>query len=339
MKRQWIALALWLGLAVVATRAEEAPKLQFEKTTYDFGTASEGAEVTGKFVFHNDGKGVLSIDKPETSCGCTVASVKPDTLSPGETGEIAFRLDLTDARGPVKKTITVPSNDPQQPKLLLIISGVVEAVFDVSPPMVFFGEVPPGETARETIEIRRLDGKKLSITRAETSREYLKTSVEPGTNSDSQTAVLVIEATGTGRPEQFTDILNVILERSSKPAFHIPVAGQFVASIEVEPSALRWTVPDPEHWPGPNPAVALTRKITISSTVTNRSLDVVEFVSSFDEDLLIKVDEVERGQKFEITVKLSEPFKESKQGTLTFVTNYPDYPSIIVPIQITVSKP
>lgn len=338
MKWHLTALVLWAGLAVVATRAEDTPKLQLEKTTSDFGTASEGAEITGKFLFHNAGKGVLKIGTPETSCGCTVASVKPDTLPPGETGEIAFRLDLTDARGPVKKTITVPSNDPQQPKLLLIISGNVEAVFDVSPPMVFFGDVPPGETARETIEIRRLDGKKLSVTRAETSREYLKTSVQPDTNSDSE-AVLVVEATGTGRPEQFSDILSVILDKSSKPAFHIPVAGQFVASIVVEPAALQWTVPDPAHWPGPDPAVAPTRKITISSTVTNRTLKLVESVSSFDEDLLIKVEQLEPGQKFEVTVKLAEPFQESKQGSLTFVTNFPDFPSVIVPIQITVSKP
>jgi len=30
----------------------------------------------------------------------------------GESGEIVFKLDLTNARGAVSKSITVPSNDP-----------------------------------------------------------------------------------------------------------------------------------------------------------------------------------------------------------------------------------
>ena len=66
MKRQLIALALGVSLTGVATPAKETAKLQFERTVYDFGTATEGAEVAGKFLFHNTGTGVLKINTPET---------------------------------------------------------------------------------------------------------------------------------------------------------------------------------------------------------------------------------------------------------------------------------
>src|SRR6266853_4605793 len=119
MKRETLALAIWLGMAVAHGRGEGQPHIEFDKTVYDFGASSEGASISGKFSFRNAGDGVLKVQKPDPSCGCTVAKVQPDTLNPGTKGELVFTLDLTNARGAIEKLITVPSNDPLHPKLLL----------------------------------------------------------------------------------------------------------------------------------------------------------------------------------------------------------------------------
>lgn len=317
-----LAFLLWAPLAL----AVDAPKLEFDQTTFDFGHAVEADEIDGKFTFRNAGSAELKIGTLETSCGCTDAKVKPDTLQPGEAGQITFKLDLTNARGPTRKTITVPSNDPDEPSRTLAISGEVKPLFDLSASLVMFGEIPPGEIARHTIEVRRLDGKKLSISQAEATLESLKISVQSDTNKPTE-ARLIIEAKGTGKPEQFSDILTVGLTGSTKPAFHIPIAGEFVASIKVSPGILVWNLPDADT----------TRKFQISATLTNQPLHVENFVTGFV-DVLFKVTEIKTGEVYEVTMKLPDPPASSTNDWLTFDTNFPDRPTVAVPIRISVTE-
>ena len=81
------------ALAGASARAEGTPKIQFDKTVYDFGVTALVESVTGTFTFQNAGDGVLQLQKPKPSCGCTVASVNPETLKPGEKGELVFTID------------------------------------------------------------------------------------------------------------------------------------------------------------------------------------------------------------------------------------------------------
>ena len=117
--RQIRGAILLAGLAAGVAAAQDAPKIQFERTVCDLGKVIEGQECSGKFSFRNDGTALLQIGQAETTCGCTVASVLPDKLQPGQTGLIAFTLDLTNVRGPTQKGITIPSNDPKTPIVML----------------------------------------------------------------------------------------------------------------------------------------------------------------------------------------------------------------------------
>src|ERR1700690_4584809 len=103
MNRKLIPMMLSVGILCSLSRAQDsnkpaaaaapagpAPKISFDKTVYDFGTTSMVQSLTGTFTFHNDGPGVLEVKKPTTSCGCTVAGVKPDSLKQGEKGELGF---------------------------------------------------------------------------------------------------------------------------------------------------------------------------------------------------------------------------------------------------------
>jgi len=85
-----LAGALWMGAMCVAAQAEGTPKIQFDQTVYDFGKTSQVETVSGVFKFKNIGDGILKLEPPKPSCGCTVAELKPDTLQPGETGELPF---------------------------------------------------------------------------------------------------------------------------------------------------------------------------------------------------------------------------------------------------------
>src|SRR3954468_17321379 len=118
MKRGLLVAAVWLGLVSGLMAAEEAakdapkpatgkPKIKFDQTTYDFGKTSQVERVTGTFTFQNVGDADLKMGKPSTSCGCTVAGVKPEVLKPGEKGELTFTLNLARNRATLQKNITV----------------------------------------------------------------------------------------------------------------------------------------------------------------------------------------------------------------------------------------
>src|SRR5437868_15311359 len=59
-------MLVWFLLATAAL-AEPAPKIQFDRTLYDFGTTSLVQSVSRTFTFHNAGDGVLKIQERQPS--------------------------------------------------------------------------------------------------------------------------------------------------------------------------------------------------------------------------------------------------------------------------------
>src|ERR1700692_1386722 len=105
MKTTFLTAALWAGAMCAAAFAAGVPKLQFNQTLYDFGKTSQVETVSGLFKFKNVGDDILKLEPPKPSCGCTVASLTSDTLKPGESGELAFTLNLGRARATMEKHI------------------------------------------------------------------------------------------------------------------------------------------------------------------------------------------------------------------------------------------
>jgi len=103
-----------------------APKIKFEKTSYNFNTAKQGDKVECIFMFTNEGKSDLIIRKVKASCGCTATNPEKTTLKPGEKSRINATFNSAGKEGKQYKTITVISNDPANPSTLLTIEGTVE---------------------------------------------------------------------------------------------------------------------------------------------------------------------------------------------------------------------
>lgn len=103
-----------------------APKIVFEEKTFNFGTMKQNSKVEHRFTFSNQGKRALIIRKVKASCGCTAVSPNKKTIQPGETSSIKTIFSSGRRKGRQQKTITVISNDPDNPSVVLRISGNVE---------------------------------------------------------------------------------------------------------------------------------------------------------------------------------------------------------------------
>lgn len=107
---------------------EKAPRIAFEKKSYDFGDIKEGQLVKTNFVFTNTGRSPLNIRETKANCGCTVSSPDKNILEPGESSKITVTFNSSGRRGKQIKTVTVFSNDPMAPAQQLTITAKVNTI-------------------------------------------------------------------------------------------------------------------------------------------------------------------------------------------------------------------
>jgi hypothetical protein len=102
-----------------------APEISFDKTVHDYGTIVQGGDGTCEFKFTNTGKEPLILQKPVSSCGCTVPTWPQEPILPGKSDVIKVTY-ATHNVGPINKTITVTSN-AKTARVVLSIKGTVIA--------------------------------------------------------------------------------------------------------------------------------------------------------------------------------------------------------------------
>jgi len=333
-----LAGALWLGAMCVAAQAEGTPKIQFDQTVYDFGKTSQVATVSGVFKFKNIGDGILKLEPPKPSCGCTVAELKPDTLQPGETGELPFTLHLGQVKAQYDKRIAVKSNDPQTPEVSLTIKVDYTPLYDINPmtlaPNLAFGV---NDTDQFTT-ITRTDGKPLRIVRLDASKPSITAKVEPGAKADDATARIRITIQREGSPRRFNEFVHVYTaEQTNTPAASIYLYGQIMGEVSLSPEALYWSVSGATNTPAERPEAQITQRVTIRSA-TGKAIELKNPQSSI-KGMKVELVPKEAGKVYELVARLDEVPASTVSGNVSFETSVAAQPRIEVPVIVNVFKP
>lgn len=119
------SLILIVFTVFIVSAQFQGPKIYSPVTKYDFGSIEQGVMVKHKFVIVNNGDQNLVIDRVVSSCGCTAAEPEKKELKPGETTTLAVEFNSTGREGDQIKTISVLSNDPNNPLFQFTINGKV----------------------------------------------------------------------------------------------------------------------------------------------------------------------------------------------------------------------
>jgi mono/diheme cytochrome c family protein len=115
------------GLSPMVIDVYAPPRLSPDEQTHDLGVVKMDDKVYHTYVLYNTGGKSLQIKKVDASCGCTVVKVENNLVPPGGFTRLKVTLDTSIKLGPVKKTITVYSNDPESPKTDLFLTANVIA--------------------------------------------------------------------------------------------------------------------------------------------------------------------------------------------------------------------
>ena len=128
MKKVIYLLGIMLLMAGAAkaqdTKAEIGPEIKFEKVVHDYGDVPFNGNGKCEFRFTNTGDAPLLIQKPKSSCGCTIPSWPDKPILPGES-EVIKVTYRTNRAGNFNKTITVTSNSIKNSTVVLHIKGRV----------------------------------------------------------------------------------------------------------------------------------------------------------------------------------------------------------------------
>lgn len=349
MRREFLAAVLLAVATIGSARAQgtnapgtnapaaapaPAGKIQFDKTVYDFGPTSLVDSVTGTFTYQNTGVGDLKIEKPQPSCGCTVASVKPDMLKPGEKGELVFTVRVAGQRGMLEKHITVPSNDPQAGRVSLSIKIEMRQIVDITPQNIQLGNIQEGTTTNVTVLVHRTDGKKLVITKAESSNKLLVTHIEPVTGSSNSSAKVILEIQNEGVPRQFSENVKVSLEDAAQPVGIITVNGRLLGAVMVDPVMLYWPITDSA---ATNSDALPAREIKVSASRADQPVEIKNLTTNI-KDLSLDMITKDAGKSYVVVAKFAAIPKQSLQGVITFETNTSSQPKVTVPVTVTVLR-
>ena len=128
MKKVIYLLGIMLFMAGAAKAQDEnvqtGAEIEFERVVHDYGDVPYNGNGECEFRFTNTGDAPLLIQKPKSSCGCTIPSWPDKPIFPGES-EVIKVTYRTNRAGNFNKTITVTSNAIKNSTVVLRITGRV----------------------------------------------------------------------------------------------------------------------------------------------------------------------------------------------------------------------
>lgn len=118
-------IPFFLTLLLCAASAMAAPAISADNPLYSISVPGAGAVVKHVFDVTNAGNQPLRITRVRPSCTCTTVTPTSAVLAPGKSIGIGVSVDTTGFSGLTERTVTLESNDPANPELVLLISITV----------------------------------------------------------------------------------------------------------------------------------------------------------------------------------------------------------------------
>jgi len=142
------------------------PKLDVSSETWDFGTLKEGEKAEHVFILKNVGDDTLVISKVRATCGCTATLLEDSIIPLGGETKLKSSLRTMGMSGVFHKYIYVYSNDFENPRISLVLTGKVQREpaprIRVWPTIVRLNRIPQG-TRRDSSYRCKTTGSFLSI--------------------------------------------------------------------------------------------------------------------------------------------------------------------------------
>jgi len=128
MKKLFILLVIATTIAALPSSLKaNGPAIDFTLERIDLGTlyADQLPEFRYNIEFTNNGNAPLVLTAVRACCGTRVVSWPQEPVNPGQKGTIQIDFRLSPRAQRVNRTVTVSSNDPNEPTSIFRIVGQI----------------------------------------------------------------------------------------------------------------------------------------------------------------------------------------------------------------------
>lgn len=136
---------------------QDVPRVEVETRSFDLGIIDSDRISAGRLKIHNRGSQPLEITRVATSCGCTTAKMVDGvtSIAPGESRELELSVNPAKIAGfKSKKTVTLETNDPHNPRMQVDVLAAVKPEFSIDPETIDLGVIDKGEVRTVDIVFR-----------------------------------------------------------------------------------------------------------------------------------------------------------------------------------------
>jgi len=143
----------------------KGPKVKIVNGEYfNFGSMEKDSESSHVFVIRNSGDSVLTLEKGDTTCKCTLSDLKTTSLAPGESSEITLSWTPKSYSSAFKQTAKIHTNDPNRRLLELVVEGYVREAVRAVPAELALGDVPSNSGRSGKVKVFGYVDKPVKIT-------------------------------------------------------------------------------------------------------------------------------------------------------------------------------
>lgn len=221
-------ILLLLATLLLPTAALAAPHLLAEAPEHSFGRIAEGSKTEHTFRFQNSGDQPLLISKVRSSCGCTAALLSADRLAPGEWGELKTTFNSKGFQGQVNKTVSVYSNDPEQPTTRFRLQGEVQKELMVRPMRLRFNAGRSKAPFSTSIKLQNDGSAPLFLSNLKTTSAELQAELSAARLDPGQSAELAVRLVPSVDKSRFAGYITLRTSSPRTPVVRIPVTAVLI---------------------------------------------------------------------------------------------------------------
>jgi len=173
-----LAAGGWGAGSASAAGAGAAPRLVVEEAEMDAGVREPGPKVEFVFRLKNTGAAPLKIIEAKGNCGCVAAAYDRE-IAPGGTGTVTAVLDTAERIGMEVKHLTVVSNDPENPTVVLTIKAQLRRAVEVGPSSELLFPLKRGKGSDVVITLYSFEQAPLKILKVTSPLPYVRAEILP----------------------------------------------------------------------------------------------------------------------------------------------------------------
>lgn len=318
--------------AAPAAPAISKPKALAVLPVKDLGKVSVGETLEVDFEIRNGGDAELQITEVRPACGCTVVEYDA-AISPGQVGKVHATLDTSNLNGPVSKTITVFTNDPENPALVLTLTAEIHPFIAAMPGYARFITVQGEGEGRVAQNLWSKDGEPMKVTGVEspspflTAEYHIASEEELHAQGEGQQWLVELILKENAPVGAINDYVTILVDHPKQSQVRLPVSGFVRPILAVTPP-----VADFEE-------IEVVEPLRASLQIRSFASEDIQLTSveSSVEAVQAEIVQVEAGRRYQLRVVVSpEIAKGPFLGVLTVKTDSPKVPELLIELKGTV---